>query len=193
MLFGRRLDSNSCRYRLREQTGQAMWNDTEEPLAYFITFRTYGTWLHGDERGSTDRSNNVYGDPFIAPNTEWEGYNRRSLRSEPFVLNAACRGVVEKAIREVCEHYSWSLAAINVRSNHAHSVVQCSEDSSRRALRQFKTYSTRRLKENGLWNKTHSPWADKGSRRMIWNEQGFAAAVNYVENRQGGPLPNLGS
>ena len=105
MLCGKESASNNCQYRLHEQTGLAMWNDTEEPLAYFITFRTYGTWLHGDERGSTDRSNNVYGEPFIAPSTEWERYNRRSLRSEPFILNAACRNVVEKAIREVCEHY----------------------------------------------------------------------------------------
>src|SRR6185369_556860 len=29
-----------------------MWNDTDIPLAYLITFRSYGTWLHGDDRGS---------------------------------------------------------------------------------------------------------------------------------------------
>jgi len=23
-----------------------MWNDTDTPLAYFISFRTHGTWLH---------------------------------------------------------------------------------------------------------------------------------------------------
>ena len=27
------------------------WNDTGIPLAYLITFRCYGTWLHGDARG----------------------------------------------------------------------------------------------------------------------------------------------
>jgi hypothetical protein len=32
-----------------------MWNDTDIPLAYLITFRCYGTWLHGDKRGSIDR------------------------------------------------------------------------------------------------------------------------------------------
>ncbi len=32
-----------------------MWNDTDIPLAYLITFRCYGTWLHEDERGATDR------------------------------------------------------------------------------------------------------------------------------------------
>jgi hypothetical protein len=32
------------------------------PLAYLITIRTYGTWLHGDEKGSVDRHGfNTYG------------------------------------------------------------------------------------------------------------------------------------
>jgi hypothetical protein len=35
-----------------------MWNNTNLPLAYLITFRCYGTWLHGDERGSVDRFRN---------------------------------------------------------------------------------------------------------------------------------------
>src|SRR5207253_10119374 len=29
----------------------SMWNDTDTPLAHMITFRCYGTWLHGDVRG----------------------------------------------------------------------------------------------------------------------------------------------
>jgi hypothetical protein len=32
-----------------------MWNDTDLPLGYLITFRCYGSWLHGDKRGSIDR------------------------------------------------------------------------------------------------------------------------------------------
>lgn len=36
-------------------------NDTDTPLAYLITFRTYGTWLHGDERGSVDKNHNKFG------------------------------------------------------------------------------------------------------------------------------------
>jgi len=43
--------------------------DTEKsiPLAYLITFTTYGTWLHGDPRGSVDREHNVWGTPFLDP------------------------------------------------------------------------------------------------------------------------------
>jgi hypothetical protein len=40
----------------------------DRPIAYFITFTTYGTWLHGDERGSVDKGHNRVGTEFIAPN-----------------------------------------------------------------------------------------------------------------------------
>jgi len=40
-----------------------------EPLGYLITCRTYGTWLHGDARGSVDRDHNVYGTPMRDPNS----------------------------------------------------------------------------------------------------------------------------
>ena len=35
------------------------------PLGYLITFRAYGTWLHGDRRRSVDRFHNQYGTPDI--------------------------------------------------------------------------------------------------------------------------------
>jgi hypothetical protein len=38
------------------------------PLAYLITFNTYGSWLHGDRRGSVDRFHNRYGTPRVGAN-----------------------------------------------------------------------------------------------------------------------------
>jgi hypothetical protein len=35
------------------------------PLAYFITFSTYGSWLHGEEKGSVDRAHNLPGTPYL--------------------------------------------------------------------------------------------------------------------------------
>ena len=44
------------------------WDDNAFPLAYLITIRTFGTWLHGDLRGSVDRhGKNIYGAPRIEP------------------------------------------------------------------------------------------------------------------------------
>ena len=58
-------------------------------------------------------------------------------------------------------------------------------------LNDFKSYSTRKLREHGEWNYGHSPWVDKGSKRNLWNEDHIAAAQNYVVNGQGGPLPEF--
>jgi len=63
-----------------------MWNDTDIPLAYLISFRTYGTWLHGDKRGSIDRFHNRYRSPYIPPNEKWHRYNQEQLKTEPLIL-----------------------------------------------------------------------------------------------------------
>ena len=72
-----------------------------QPLAYLITFRSYGTWLHGDERGSIDRRNyNRYGTPAMPANMKLLADERAELGSSPSRLNRAQRRVVELAIQE---------------------------------------------------------------------------------------------
>jgi hypothetical protein len=60
-----------------------------------------------------------------------------------------------------------------------------------RALNAFKSYATRRMRRDGNWQEPHSPWADKGSKRYLWNERSLALAIDYVVNGQGGDLPDL--
>src|SRR5690242_2884894 len=100
-----------------------MWNDTNVPLAVFFTFRCYGTWLHGDERGSVDRHNNGYGSARVPSNSNWRKHNENLLLHPPVTLNAASRKSVEKAVRDLCEKRGWTLLAINVRTNHVHAVI----------------------------------------------------------------------
>src|SRR5213595_2744219 len=100
------------------------FQDRTQPLAYLITFRCYGTWLHGDERGSVDRCNyNRYGAPGMPANRKLLADERAELVTPAAVLNRTQRGVVELAIREVWKHRSYLLHAVNVRTNHVHSVV----------------------------------------------------------------------
>jgi hypothetical protein len=40
------------------------------PLAYFITFTCYRTWLHGDERGSVDDEHNAPGTAVLPPDAQ---------------------------------------------------------------------------------------------------------------------------
>ena len=167
-----------------------MWNNTDTPLAYFISFRTYGTWLHGDERGSIDRFHNVYGTPYIAPNKRWHAYNQTQLKTDPLILGAQQRKTIELAIRETCKFRKWSLLAFNVRTNHVHTVVSANRKPEL-VLNAFKANATRELRQRGLWRHPFSPWADKGSKKRLWNERSVANAVDYVLNRQGDDLPDF--
>ena len=168
-----------------------MWNDTDVPLGYLITFRCYGTWLHGDQRGSIDRFHNRYKSPYLPRSDRRREVNERKLKAEPLLLNAEQRHSVEEAIREVCNHRRWLLHTINVRTNHVHVVVSIGEIDPGRALNSFKAYSTRRLRREGSWTLNHSPWADKGSQRYLWNERSLTKAIDYVLNGQGDDLPDF--
>ena len=166
------------------------WNDTDVPLAYLITFRTYGTWLPGDERGAIDRFHNKYRGPRADPNQIREAQSSLLLKSDPVKLDSRGRKAVKEAIREVCDYRNWKLFAQNVRTNHAHAVVAAIA-SADRVLNDFKSYSTRKLRERELWLHNHSPWVDKGSKRKLWNEDHIYLACDYVLNGQGDDLPEF--
>lgn len=169
------------------------WNDTGIPLAYLITFRCYGTWLHGDEKGSIDEFNNKFNTPFLPANQKWLKFNQSILNHQPVKLNGVMRKSVELAVRETCEIRNWQLHAINVRTNHIHTVVNVGGTNSKKVLLAFKANSTRKLRENSCWQFEHSPWADKGSRRFLWTEKSIELAIDYVVNGQGKPLPDFNS
>ncbi len=153
-------------------------------------FDGYGTWLHGDERGSTDRFQNQYRTPFIPRNERWHNYNQHLLKHPPVELDATRRTAVEIAIRDTCDKRSWLLRAINVRTNHAHSVVTASSKPEP-ILSAFKANATRQMRENGCWLYSYSPWADKGSRRYLWTTRHVERAIDYVINGQGDELPDF--
>ena len=168
-----------------------MWNDTDTPLAYLITFRCYGTWLHGDGRGSVDRAHNRFGSPYIEADYRRLQRAAQALKSEPVLLDARRRECVEAAVRETCELRGRRLRALNVRTNHVHIVASIGTTPPGRALNAFKANSTRRLRQGGRWIQPHSPWVDKGSRRFLWNERSVERAVEYVNNGQGDELPEF--
>ncbi len=168
-----------------------MWNDTDSPLAFLITFRSHGTWLHGDERGSVSRFRNQYKSRRLPPEKKWIEINTRRLRDDPVILDADQRGCVEAAALETCEFRKWHLHAINVRTNHVHVVVSIGNKKPEVALNAFKANATRMMKATRCWNRHYSPWTDKGSTRYLWNEKSVALAIDYVLYGQGHDLPDF--
>lgn len=158
---------------------------TPDPLAYFLTWTTYGTHLHGDARGSVDKLHNVYGTPRLAPDEQWESIERESLKHPVVVLDQQMREIVHRVIEDHCRIRKWRLHAPNVRSNHVHVVVTADRYTPELVTDQFKGWATRRLREAGLIGEDRPVWTAGGSTRYIWDSPGFSEAIDYVMNWQG--------
>ena len=160
-----------------------------KPLGYLITFRAYGTWLHGDSRGSVDHFHRTYGTPMLPPNSQRRKYEQDLLRQPAVRLDSRQRAAIESAIRETSTIRKWSLWALNIRTNHVHVVVSanCQPEAILSAL---KANATRSMRESGFWTSDRSPWAYRGSRRYLWTEKELLDAIAYVLYDQGEPLQN---
>ena len=154
------------------------------PLAYLITIRCYGTWLHGDPRGSMNRKeHHQYGGPQIEPNRKLREAEEAELKHAPVVLTDPQRTIVEGAIREVCDHRGYQLLAVNARTNHVHTVIaaNCRPEAVMNAL---KAYATRQLRGAGLLANGVRPWARHGSSPYLWTSEQVRRAMDYVLNGQ---------
>jgi REP element-mobilizing transposase RayT len=159
------------------------------PLAYFITFRTYGTWLHGDPRGSVHRRNRVHRTPFYPPMRGLVRAEKILLANEPVQLDAVRRRVVEGAVRSVCGYRAWVLHALAVRVEHVHVVLSTKpEISPERVMTSLKAWATRRMVEEGALPGGVQTWSRHGSTRYLWSPRGVETARRYVLEEQGGPL-----
>lgn len=145
--------------------------------AWHIYFTTYGTWLHGDERGSRNRDGSIPPDPLLLQR------RKNQLTQAPAILTPVMRTAVDAAIREVCVHRGWKLSALNVRSNHVHIVVAAQDDWSK-MLHDFKAYATRRLRAERLIAPKYKVWTAKGGHKRLENSKAVSLAVDYVLNRQ---------
>lgn len=155
----------------------------EYPLAYLITFTTYGTWLHGDKRGSVDRNHSSYRSEFLAGNSKFEVRDRKRLKNPPVTLNPEQREIVLKAILDQCDFRCWFAHAIHVRSNHVHIVVT-GEESPEKMLTIFKAYATRALRNSGN-NNILKYWTKHGSTKYLWADEALNLATKYVRDEQG--------
>jgi REP element-mobilizing transposase RayT len=158
-----------------------------ESLAYFLTWHTYGSWLHGHERGSVDEEHRVPGTPFAPSATERLAHSRARLVNEPIALDEAGRSAVQSAMVEVCAYRCWRLLALHVRTTHVHAIV-AAEKPPEKVMNDFKAYGTRRLRREGLVKADTRVWSTHGSTRYLWDEARLIEVIDYVVNRQGAAL-----
>jgi REP element-mobilizing transposase RayT len=156
------------------------------PLAYLITFRTYGTWLPGDARGTVDDTHNEFDTPMMPAIPGREREARRLMVAPPMILNMQQRVRVESAIRGVCTFRTWKMWEIAVQTNHVHVVVSAPSKPDP-ILISFKSWATRALNDAKLISRGHV-WARGGSKRYLWDQTSLDGAIRYVRDMQN--LPN---
>jgi REP element-mobilizing transposase RayT len=165
--------------------GFEIYEENEFPLAYLITFRTFGTWLHGDDRSSINRSNrDVPGTVKLDPNVPLREHMLEKMAQPPVILDSVQRRAVTNAIEQLCGQRNYSLHGLNVRTNHVHAVVAAAAKPERIADA-MKAFATKRLRELGLVGATERVWSRGRSRRYLWKPLHVEAAVNYVLYCQG--------
>jgi REP element-mobilizing transposase RayT len=149
------------------------------PLAYHITFGTYGTRLHGDDRGTVDRSLNNFGDPIIGGDQDWNRMERRMLRFEPRKLTVDQRLFVEQSLPQICARGGWQFIEVAAASDHVHNMIAANADGS--AVRKWlKRWLGEALSARWLLQPREVWWAECGSVKWIWTEDYFERVEQYV-------------
>lgn len=153
------------------------------PVGYLITFHSYGTWLHGDPRGSIDKDHNIPGTPMLAPSQRRYTFEMNRLKYPPVTFTKDQRTSINNTVLDVASFNGWMLHAVNARTEHVHVVITAVK-SVEIIMNSIKSWCTRKMKECGLWNNEYSPWSRHGSTRYLWDENSLHNAINYVSYRQ---------
>ena len=149
-----------------------------DPIGYFLTWVTYGTWLPGDSRGWVE-----FRCGWQPPDPVLELEAKASMTEDACILSPEQRQVVETQIGETCRYRGWTLHAVNCRSNHVHVVVTAEVSDPAKIRSDLKAWATRTLKKR-FDSKRTNWWAERGSIRYLNRDEDLEAAVRYVRDGQ---------
>ena len=158
-------------------------------LAFHITWGTYGTRLHGDRRGTVDRTHNEYGQPVLKYDEHrWER-EKSMMKFPPVVFSRSEMIIVESLLPQICQQGGWTHRVGAAGPDHVHEILTSRNDPEtirrlfKRWLGQTLSKRLRALPQGATW------WAECGSIRWIFEEDGdyFDKATRYVERQRATP------
>ena len=151
----------------------------EDRQSYHITFTTYGSWLHGDRRGSWASNGS-----FVPPNPSMERGERRRCKYEAVIQTAPMRRIVFDAIRAEADFRQCKIRALNVLDNHVHMLIAVPrETKSKVILSQIKSSATVALRKAGFFQ-DRPIWTSGGNVSIVDTEGYFWRVYNYIINKQ---------
>ena len=149
------------------------------PLALFITWTVYGTFLPGDVRGWRHRAKGAH-----TASHRLEKWHRDRLNHDVVLLNSEMRVVAKSALLEACRIRQWTTWAVNVRSNHVHVVLTAPDYAPTVVRDQLKAKATRDLRQCfDIW-KDRPVWSAKGDIEFMDTEKDIDDCAIYVLEAQ---------
>lgn len=152
----------------------------DDPLAYFITWTVYGTWLQGDVRGWRR-----YRDGHETPQPLLAAWRRERLLYPVIMLDDRTRKIVESEISDHCERREWKIWIANPRTTHVHVVVSADGVNGAKVRDQLKANCTRGLRENDSCFCDRPVWSRGGDWQCINSEDDLEAVIIYAAEGQG--------
>ena len=149
-----------------------------DPLAFFITWTTYGSWLPGDSRGWVDKHNSQ----LQSPDPIKQNAARTRMKESAVLLNSQYRKIVKNTIEQVCHFKNWKIHALCVYTNHIHIVISADNIHPKQIMQTLKAYCSRRLNESIPSPRKHW-WTRLGSTRYINTKTSLNNTIEYVQNQ----------
>ena len=156
---------------------------SELPLAYHITFGTYGTRLHGDPKGTVDRAHNRPGDPILGQHDAWMCEEQSRMRFSAMFLTDEQRRFIEHVFTSLCVECQWQYRIVAASPDHVHALLTTRVEA--KAVRKLlKRRLSQTLSERWPLAAGQVWWASGGSIKWIWNESYLSNVHHYIERQR---------
>jgi hypothetical protein len=151
----------------------------DDPIAYFITWTVYGTFLQGDIRGWRKRRSGQQ-----QPQPRMAQWRRERLKHPIELLGDQQQSVVESEIERLSEYRCWKFWKCSARTNHVHAVVSAPEHAGNKVRDQMKANCTRVLRESWSQFVDRPVWTVGGDWQCVNSEDDLEQVVIYVGEAQ---------
>lgn len=154
--------------------------------SWYITWGTFGSRLHGDDRPTVDKTHNVFGTPFVGENPDRLWSEVRRMTADTVWLGRAQQRFVQDTLPAVCGRGGWLLRVCAAGPDHVHVLCdvlpQTHGEQVRRLMKRWLTQSLARKWTVPLkgW------WAEEGSNKAIRGEDYLNNAYNYIAGQRAG-------
>jgi hypothetical protein len=159
------------------------------PIAYHITFGTYGTRLHGDERGTVCRSENQPGDPIIGSDPTWWMQERNRLTFDPVYLDREKMVYAERVAPDICVRGKWQYHMGAAGPDHFHILLTPDDPMVEGdAIRKwFKRWLGQEMSKRWPLPDEATWWSEGGSVRWVWTQKYFDNVYGYLARQRATP------